>query len=101
MFKVHRKKNDPPPSKPKSFLTNGPQTISVNDNDQISKRYINPLPKVSAYFRRKSESYLNRRAAATTTTPVTHPTVHHEQIQEVVHENPTRSDSFKSNAELF
>ena len=61
---VHRKKDDPPPQRKSSagarkLLTNeSMQFTTGGDTYQIT----NPIPKISTYIRRKSESYLARHS---------------------------------------
>jgi len=60
---VHQKKDNPLPEHKSSYsvqkvpIDNNVQSRSRGEGFQIS----NPIPKISAYLRRKSESYLNRR----------------------------------------
>lgn len=68
-----RKKDDPPPRRISSAAArrissaattnsnNTNQAPGDNTNRIESLQVPNPLPKISAYLRRKSESYLNRR----------------------------------------
>ena len=55
---VHRKQNDPQPKRKPLAITNG-QSSNASGNDGHTVH--NPLPRISAFLRRKSESYLSRR----------------------------------------
>lgn len=66
IFIGNRKKNDPLPKRKSSV---GVRKISPNDNVQPANgngniQTSNPIPRISAYLRCKSESYINRRRSA-------------------------------------
>lgn len=96
-LEIHRKKNDPP-SQRKSLLSTIARKNPLNDNEWSYR--INPLPRFSAYLRRKSESYLNRRQTDETQSTATlkFPTIHQEEDQKVVDKT---LNSFKSDGELL
>lgn len=62
-----RKKDDPPPRRQSSLTNKQTATSSNTTNTSANGSTIdslqvpNPIPKISAYIRRKSESYLSRR----------------------------------------
>ena len=93
---VHRKKDDPPPKRKSSAAvrkipTNGNvQSPNSGEGLQIS----NPIPKISAYLRRKSESYLSRRRSdeceINTSFQKLHQ-IHHKIIHKEIKEEDSRT----------
>jgi hypothetical protein len=102
---VQRKKNDPLPKRKSSA---GVKKISTNDNVQSASNgevlpISNPIPKISAYLRHKSESYIsrcrsdddNRLSSQNNTNGIK------EEVQKQSREDISRQDLLKNERELL
>ncbi|CAF0966647.1 unnamed protein product [Adineta steineri] len=115
-LEIHRKKDDPPPKR-KSSLSS--RKMLTNDNvlppsgRDNTYQPSNPIPKISTYIRRKSESYLGRcrrlsdeNRLPTNNNTTNTPKIRAERIREDDHytdvpENVKQSDVAKTNGELL
>jgi hypothetical protein len=57
---VHRKKDDPPSKRKSLALVSQVQTRVSSTSNSSTRQLLNPIPKISAYIRHKSESYFTR-----------------------------------------